>query len=284
MLPATARALELIRKRLVAAKRVEDRPILIELPYWSGFVDQQRHIPGIAAQLAAQTDCHPDNGDSDEGTDPQLGDCYRIATTPSGYPELRGLVMALRDLSGETTDKTIDDLKATTRAARGVSGISFRLDTVHSPDGRYAVSRRWRDGKSHLELRRGGKLIRILEIKGELAHRPVWSGDGQRVAFATLSEATLLSVSTRKRIDHSFDPLAIPMGKVALAFDADGQQLAISYGDITSGQLHTLVWDQAEPVYLPDAGSLFYVRPAAMSNVASALAAEAAAEEALEGL
>jgi hypothetical protein len=222
-----AAGLAVARARLVAAERLDDRPVLYEL--------EASPRDGLAARLDRPDRCEASTGDGDTVEAP-LGPCYRITTTHRDYGSLLTLLAALPDLAEHGPSAEVHDLAelaAHTRTQRpSLGGIAMVVRTTTSPDRRHAVRERWRDGVLSLELLRHGRVVRALpDLHGYLAGSPLWSPGSDRIAYVSEDAAVVADVqsgdSWRFDISGELEP-GTRANEVGIAFENDASKLFVT--------------------------------------------------------
>ena len=196
-LPMEVEALEALRKRFVAAGRLEDLPILVEVPPWEGFTARDR------ATIAQSPSCQaaPDDGDAPP---PKLGPCYVVDTTglPPDWSTLRALTAGLTTLSAARPERAIADVGALEKEtnASSLGGITVLGPASPSPDRSRAARHRFRDGRYDVIIVHNG---------AEQAHPSpgspfpgfAWSPHGDRLAWATRDTVVAVDTSGARTLD-----------------------------------------------------------------------------------
>jgi hypothetical protein len=195
-LPIEVEALEALRTGLVAAGRIEDRPILVEVPPWEGFTARDR------ATIAQSPRCEaaPDDGDTPP---PTLGPCYLLDTTglAPDWRTLRALTAGLTTLSPSRPERAITDIDALEKETNAASlgGITVLGPPSPSPDRSRTARHRFRDGRYD---------VIVIEKGAQQAHASsgspfpgfAWSPRGD-LAWATRDTVVAFDASGARRLD-----------------------------------------------------------------------------------
>jgi hypothetical protein len=196
-LPIEAEALDTLRKSLVAAGRIEDRPILVEVPPWEGFTGRDR-------STIAQSPSYRAAPDDSDAPPPTLGPCYVIDTTglAPDWTTLRALTAGLTTLSPARPERAIADLGALAKETNAASlgGITVLGPPSASSDRSRTARHRFRDGRYDVVITQNG-VQQAHASPGAPFPGFAWTARGDRVAWATRDTVVALDASGARTLD-----------------------------------------------------------------------------------
>jgi hypothetical protein len=272
-LPAQVQALGALRRRLVASGRLDDRPVLFERV---SFID--------TTHLSRETACVRSSGEGDVDPDEApVGDCYRVVSSTESFAIRRGLLLALAGVK-DGQPQEVADVATWSRRGRALGGARAVLPAIPSPDGRRAVVPTWTERGFRFAVvdRVAGTSRALAGLPRRVLAMPLWTPDGTRFALADAGAVVLVSPSGEvTRVPLT--PGSEGIGKVTLAFDADGQQLVATQASETFAEPASVAIDLADgdAVHPTPIDSLDLWWSGDASGHACRIAAESAALEAL---
>lgn len=229
-----AEALDVVRLKMLREQRIHDLPILIRndpKDFWSG--PQRRSV-----QIPDESECKASYGEST--TPPKyIGVCYLIEPGAATHEDLVTMMVALSELSPGVRRLDVKD-PAAFRAARSAEIQRFRNLTLHfdpiwSPDGTRLLYSVWESSGIRFEILepRSRTVMRLEPLSADMFTRPVWSGDGRFIAYASLRDDVRV-FDTRTRATRAFRPEAPLTERHTLVF-FEGTLLRFAFWDGTKG-------------------------------------------------
>lgn len=208
-------ALETLRRSLVAAGRLEDRALLVEVPPWPGFTSRDH------AALAKADACVAAPGDEDRAA-PTVGPCYLVDTTglTPDWGTLRALTAGLTTLTTGRLEREITDLAALAQETKAASlrGITVLGEPSRSPDGARTARYRFRDGAYDVVVQHGDATQAHTSASTPFPGF-AWSPRGD-LAWATRDAVTVVGPGGARALDlTSLFPGPLARHVIRLRFD-----------------------------------------------------------------
>lgn len=212
----TAEALDVVRSTLLREGRIRDLPFLIQ-DGWGYSQEPRRSI-----QTPDEDECEVSYGATTKPPKP-LGPCYLIEPLGATYENLLAMTVALPELSPATRRVDITNLPAfrTTRAPKieRFRRLILHFDPLWSPDGTRVLYTVWEPRGVRFEVVQppSRDVMHLEPLDADIFTRPVWSGDGRFIAYASLRDEVKV-FDTRTRTTRTFRPQSAPSERHVLVF------------------------------------------------------------------
>lgn len=193
-----ARAIDLIRKDLVAQGKIEDIPMIVLLvSSVTGWTFSDRY------QLLLLEDGRLSKGECvyrGNAWEEAFPCCYKIQSNemnPS-LGNLCALTVNLQNLKKLGEQLNINDVEKLHERYKALPPQYF--DPIWSPNGEYVLVTVWNEEKTSFKVyeRATRKSLSIKELNNELTARPIWSSDSRYFAVASLQEVVIHDVEKNK--------------------------------------------------------------------------------------
>lgn len=195
----SVRALEKIRQRLVAEGKLDNIPVIFNIPSDVFPLDSPN------TTIKKTTSCRLGYGDtSADPAAPEIENCYYIYFV--GKPDFRtflALLVSTAQLSPPKLSQDIPDLESLSVGLGSTLapylGTSYYSQPVWSPDSRFTVFGVWQDGVYSGEIYdvQADSYTSLPALDGNVAVEPVWSPDSRYLVFASLSQIQSFDTNTK---------------------------------------------------------------------------------------